>query len=240
MKDLIELKELVVSWVPTGENLADFFTKKLPRERFCSLRDQLMGDAQDQSWFSPAVVARVLRVQQGDCPVRLDSQPERLSIRLDSHPDSPLVYMYDGVIHVPDEDPSYLDWEDSDDSDPHSQVEDTSMSWSPTTSLSPLQPISPEIRPIYSMWIRQCIAPSWLWMAKLLHQSRKPLTHPIPLRFQSFPVFWVTVQLIGQSTKLTVQRLDSQLHMALDSHSITELLLKQSTRPIPSLGYGPA
>ena len=47
MKDLIELKELVVSWVPTGENLADFFTKKLPRERFCSLRDQLMGDAQE-------------------------------------------------------------------------------------------------------------------------------------------------------------------------------------------------
>ena len=32
-----------VTWVSTNENLADFFTKKLPRERFELLRGQLMN-----------------------------------------------------------------------------------------------------------------------------------------------------------------------------------------------------
>ena len=30
MQDLIEQKELTVQWTPTEDNLADFFTKKLP------------------------------------------------------------------------------------------------------------------------------------------------------------------------------------------------------------------
>src|SRR5689334_4464323 len=54
MKDLVEHKKLIVSWVPTGDNLADFFTKKLPRERFCLLRDRLMGNEADQKWTYPS------------------------------------------------------------------------------------------------------------------------------------------------------------------------------------------
>jgi len=46
--------ELKVEWVPTEANLADFFTKKLPRARFIELRDSIMN-CRDQ------VVANVLR-----------------------------------------------------------------------------------------------------------------------------------------------------------------------------------
>ena len=42
-KELVEQKELTVTWVVTGENLADFFTKKLAREKFVYFRDKLMG-----------------------------------------------------------------------------------------------------------------------------------------------------------------------------------------------------
>jgi len=51
VKDLVEAGELVVSWVPTEDNLADFFTKKLARERFQLLRDKLMGDTKKQNYF---------------------------------------------------------------------------------------------------------------------------------------------------------------------------------------------
>ena len=47
MHDLIEQKELTVQWVPTEDNLADFFTKKLPPKRFEMLRDKLMGASSD-------------------------------------------------------------------------------------------------------------------------------------------------------------------------------------------------
>jgi hypothetical protein len=71
MKDLVEHKELVVSWVPTGDNLADFFTKKLPRERFCQLRDRLMGPESDQNHAFPTIVVRSARVENWgwDLPV---------------------------------------------------------------------------------------------------------------------------------------------------------------------------
>src|SRR3954464_2421162 len=62
MHDLVEQKELKVSWVPTGENLADFFTKKLPRERFCLLRDQLMGGSSDQQHQFEAPIVRCMYV----------------------------------------------------------------------------------------------------------------------------------------------------------------------------------
>jgi hypothetical protein len=74
MHDLIEQKELHVSWVPTGENLADFFTKKLPRERFCLLRDKLMGTQADQNWFIP-IAARCVYVDNCDCHLSLPNSP---------------------------------------------------------------------------------------------------------------------------------------------------------------------
>ena len=59
-KDLSENGEVIVSWVSTEDNLADFFSKKLARERFLKLRDQLMGHARNQNHFSdpntPAII----------------------------------------------------------------------------------------------------------------------------------------------------------------------------------------
>ena len=51
-KDLVESKELSVQWVSTVDNLADFMTKKLPRERFTLLRDKIMGGREKQEYFS--------------------------------------------------------------------------------------------------------------------------------------------------------------------------------------------
>ena len=64
MHDLIEQKELTVQWVPTEDNLADFFTKKLPPKRFEMLRDKLMGASIDQGHFdepTAKVVVNMLR-----------------------------------------------------------------------------------------------------------------------------------------------------------------------------------
>ena len=52
--DLVDSKELEVKWIETDSNLADFFTKKLPRERFCMLRDKIMGGKERQDHFSVA------------------------------------------------------------------------------------------------------------------------------------------------------------------------------------------
>ena len=62
MHDLIEQKELTVQWIPTEENLADFFTKKLPCRRFELLRNQLMGGPTDQAHFDESTLANMLRV----------------------------------------------------------------------------------------------------------------------------------------------------------------------------------
>jgi hypothetical protein len=51
-QDLVEMGEMKVSWVATEVNLADFFTKKLARERFQMLRDQLMGSKERQNYFA--------------------------------------------------------------------------------------------------------------------------------------------------------------------------------------------
>ena len=39
----VEEKELKITWVSTEDNLADFFTKKLPKQRFIKLRNTIMG-----------------------------------------------------------------------------------------------------------------------------------------------------------------------------------------------------
>ena len=62
MQDLIEHKELTVYWTPTEDNLADFFTKKLPSKRFASLRDQLMGDESDQAHFDAKAEKVIVRM----------------------------------------------------------------------------------------------------------------------------------------------------------------------------------
>ena len=43
VKELVDEKELEVKWVAGEDNLADFFTKKLPRQRFTKLRNLVMG-----------------------------------------------------------------------------------------------------------------------------------------------------------------------------------------------------
>jgi hypothetical protein len=69
VKDLVEAGEMTVKWVPTEDNLADFFTKKLPRERFQLLRDKIMGGEEQQDYFKEGradcrVVCSMLRVQE--------------------------------------------------------------------------------------------------------------------------------------------------------------------------------
>ena len=49
-KDLVDGGEMTVSWVPTTDNLADFFTKKLPRERFQNRRISLQQATSDAQW----------------------------------------------------------------------------------------------------------------------------------------------------------------------------------------------
>ena len=70
-RDLVENQELAVSWVSTDQNLADFFTKKLPRERFVYLRDSLMGDTGLQNYFETEkakidVVAKMCREKESE------------------------------------------------------------------------------------------------------------------------------------------------------------------------------
>ena len=62
-QDLVEQGELVTEWISTLDNLADFFTKKLPREKFERLRDSLMG--RDDEMES---IARLLRADE-DCVI---------------------------------------------------------------------------------------------------------------------------------------------------------------------------
>ena len=54
VRELVDQGEMKVDWVPTAENLADFFTKKLAREKFIYFRDKLMGSSCLQSFFSPS------------------------------------------------------------------------------------------------------------------------------------------------------------------------------------------
>jgi len=50
-----------VEWISTDLNVADFFTKKLAREKFEKFRNILMGDEKLQGYFSP-IVARTSRL----------------------------------------------------------------------------------------------------------------------------------------------------------------------------------
>ena len=43
VREMIENGELVVPYVQTDENLADFFTKPLPAKKFFPLRDKIMN-----------------------------------------------------------------------------------------------------------------------------------------------------------------------------------------------------
>ena len=43
MREMVEQGELVVPYVKSDDNLADFFTKPLPAKRFFSLRNKIMN-----------------------------------------------------------------------------------------------------------------------------------------------------------------------------------------------------
>ena len=53
VKDLVENGEMQVQWVPTDQNPADFFTKKLAKDKFVIFRDLLMGNDKLQNHFVP-------------------------------------------------------------------------------------------------------------------------------------------------------------------------------------------
>ena len=87
LQELIENKELKVEWVPTEDNLADFFTKKLPRERFTTLRDKLMNDNHS------TVVVKCARVQGCTCNDTLIHLNEDLVMAESEPPISPIFAM---------------------------------------------------------------------------------------------------------------------------------------------------
>ena len=72
VKQLVEDGEFTVSWVKTDENVADFFTKKLPKEKFVYFRDRLMGAPGVQAHFdtapslSPQVTSRMVCVGEDE------------------------------------------------------------------------------------------------------------------------------------------------------------------------------
>ena len=61
VKDLIDNGELQVDCIPTDQNVADFFTKRLAREKFTLFRDLLMGNNKLQNHFLPPHAALVAR-----------------------------------------------------------------------------------------------------------------------------------------------------------------------------------
>jgi len=84
VSDLVEAKEMSVQWVATQDNLADFFTKKLPRQRFVELRDKLMGsgDGGGSSDACNVVLCNMLRVK--DDPFDLSEAFSGVSENTDS------------------------------------------------------------------------------------------------------------------------------------------------------------
>ena len=65
--DMVEAGEFKISWVPTEENFADFFTKKLPREKFQYLREKLMGGEKLQLYFKNDPVCKMMAVENDEC-----------------------------------------------------------------------------------------------------------------------------------------------------------------------------
>ena len=59
-KDLVENKELVVSWVPTDENWADFFTKKLARTKLST--SEISSAPELQSHFNSPISCSMIYV----------------------------------------------------------------------------------------------------------------------------------------------------------------------------------
>ena len=47
VRELVETGELVVPYVKTDDNMADFFTKALPAKRFFAMRDKIMNVPRD-------------------------------------------------------------------------------------------------------------------------------------------------------------------------------------------------
>lgn len=61
VRERVDDGELKVEWLPTEANLADFFTKKLPRARFVALRNQIMDAGE------PAVIINCVHCDDEGC-----------------------------------------------------------------------------------------------------------------------------------------------------------------------------
>ena len=73
-KDLVDNGEIEVTWVPTDDNWADFFTKKLAREKFEKFRDVLMGNAGLQNHFQ-ATSVKITLAGQFSSPLKKNPKP---------------------------------------------------------------------------------------------------------------------------------------------------------------------
>ena len=68
--------ELKVSWVPTDQNIADFFTKKLSKDKFTLFRDILMGNEALQHHFILPRAARIFAKKLRKSEVFLEVYPK--------------------------------------------------------------------------------------------------------------------------------------------------------------------
>ena len=75
-KDLVDNGELKVSWVPTDQNIADFFTKKLSKDKFTLFRDILMGNEALQHHFILPRAARIFAKKLRKSEVFLEVYPK--------------------------------------------------------------------------------------------------------------------------------------------------------------------
>ena len=56
VRELVEMGEIVVPYVRSDDNLADFFTKPLTAKRFFSIRDKIMNlSSRERERFHPHV-----------------------------------------------------------------------------------------------------------------------------------------------------------------------------------------
>ena len=58
VRELVEQHRIRVPFVSTVNNIADFFTKPLPKKQFIAMRDRIMNSAPTHHSAVPAVSAR--------------------------------------------------------------------------------------------------------------------------------------------------------------------------------------
>ena len=86
VKSLLDSGEMTVQWISTDQNVADFFTKKLGREKFMFFRDIRMGDEKLQDYFLPLIAARASqlhdKIRENMCVfIQAKSRPKNRSMK---------------------------------------------------------------------------------------------------------------------------------------------------------------